>query len=159
MADRSSLPPLSRDFLRLLVSTPFLLLLAHMTELELVEDVVKIANGDDLKSAVSANTKTAESAGVKNAESAETASAESAFSPDLRSRALCRGDLFRWRHGDYTLAGDPHDPGIGVFALEADISFNCDGMCAHFNIMGCALIGCCINTQSGVMSMVVLSAT
>lgn len=117
----SSLPPLSQTFSKLLISTPFLLLLAHMTELELVEDAIKItdANLD------CADISSAGRGGVSSVNAAE--SAEPASSLELRSSALCRGEVCLWRHGNYTLAGDPCDPGLGRFCLEASISFNSEG--------------------------------
>ena len=37
--------------------------------------------------------------------------------------AMCRCDVYRWEHGDYSLAGDEGDPGMGRFSLEALLHF------------------------------------
>lgn len=46
---------------------------------------------------------------------------------EVISGALCRGDLYHWLPGDYELAGDPYDPGLGTLCLEASVCFNCEG--------------------------------
>ena len=105
-----------------MTSKPFCLLLAHMTELELVEDIIKLDPG---KSLLSKPSGTGSGMGTE-AEGKSTPGAES-DTVELKSSALCRGDLFRWCVGDYSLAGDPSDPGLGRFCLEAVCSFNCEG--------------------------------
>ena len=46
----------------------------------------------------------------------------------------CRCDLYRWQTGDYTLAADESDPGLGNYCLDAMLSFNCEGMYVHEHI-------------------------
>ena len=41
--------------------------------------------------------------------------------------ASCRGDLYHWQPGDYTLASDC-DPELGECALDAILFFGCEGM-------------------------------
>ena len=46
---------------------------------------------------------------------------------ELASNALCRGEVCRWRHGDYTLVNDPGEAGRGWACLEAGLCFNAEG--------------------------------
>ena len=93
-----------------------------MTELELVDDVIKIGdsdlNCDDVSKEGAANSAT-------DPNTAGTAT--SLPGPELSSSALCRAEVCQWHHGNYTLAGDLCDPGLGRFCLEANISFNSEG--------------------------------
>lgn len=97
-----------------------------MTELELVDDIIKIADVD-LKCADISTSSSKQSVDLAGSKHATTSSADSACSMELTSSALCRGEVCHWRHGDYALAGDPCDPGLGKFALEANIAFNSEG--------------------------------
>lgn len=42
--------------------------------------------------------------------------------------ASCRGDVYHWKPGDYTLASDS-DPEVGECALDAILYFCCEGIC------------------------------
>ena len=42
--------------------------------------------------------------------------------------ALCRCDLYCWQPGDYTLAGDESDPGLGKFCLDAMLNLCSEGI-------------------------------
>ncbi len=174
----SSYLPLTRSFMTLLLSKPFCLLLAHMTELDLAEDVIKLSTPDgqshvkpdqqdcnpldlqlhseslvrpdqqessldqqemkglvrDCSEMVTTSSGHASSQKHKNSSLSQSSSGspDSQGGPEpggleLKSSALCWGELCYWRHGDYTLAGDPTDPGLGRFCLEASICFNPEG--------------------------------
>lgn len=125
----------------LLVSKPFCLLLAHMTELELVDNTIKFNHKDittttqsdssipKLESEDKSSNGLELKSGDKSLELKSELESEDKSSNDLelKSSALCRGELCRWCPGDYTLVGDPSDPGHGRFCLEAAICFNCEG--------------------------------
>jgi len=135
MVSRSEdLLPISQEFLRLASSTPFCLLLAHMTELDLMENVIKQEptvnerneNGgcgtmeQDILTGP-ASRLSASSEGISEAEPNEVSKVE------LTSTSLCRADVYSWKHGSYVLAGDSTDPGLGRFCLELVLNFNSEG--------------------------------
>ena len=125
------LPLLCLAYLNLVTSKPFSLLLAHMTELELVENV-KLDRGKGFLSESSENEsarklKSTTEADSDSLELKSTTVKGDSDSLELKSTALCRADWFRWREGCYNLAGDPTDPGLGRFCLEAISSFNSEG--------------------------------
>ncbi len=113
ISDPTSLQPLTQSFINLLHSKPFCLLLAHLTELELADNIIKV-DQKELKE-------------IESKDSNSTLGEEQSSSLELKSSALCRGELFHWCPGDYTLAGDPTDPGLGRFCLEATLCFNSEG--------------------------------
>ena len=154
----SSYLPLTQSFMTLLLAKPFCLLLAHMTELELVQDCIKpdqqeenldeekecsevgASNGhhtslEHQNSSSSPPLKPGSPSDCRNSShqlNSRTPNCQEGLEhcggPELTSSALCRGEICCWRHGDYTLAGDPTDPGLGHFCLEACICFNPEGM-------------------------------
>lgn len=125
------LPPNCQEFLHLVSSKPFCLLLAHMTELELVENVIKPdsttygVNGD------SSNNANEPGPIATSSSSTETNDVASSSSLELSSTALCRTDFYSWQSRNYVLAGDPEDPGKGKFCLEVFLSFNSEGVICY----------------------------
>lgn len=59
---------------------------------------------------------------TSNSSKCESSSSES------RPAGLCRGDLYSWQAGSYTLAGAEDDPGLGRFCLDSIFYFCCEGM-------------------------------
>lgn len=110
MASPPSLLPLTQSYLNLMGSKPFCLLLAHMTGLDLAQDVVRV-DGQYLKEQSKKN-------------SSLQVNAEEACAVDLASSALCRGEVCCWRPGDYTLA---QGTGQERACLEAGLCFNSEG--------------------------------
>ena len=164
-------------FMNLLHSKPFCLLLAHMTDLELAENVIKINDTDlkfkecshhssgtssevdksppsvelELNTRVELESNTpvelesstpveSESNTPVESESNTPVELESNAPVELESNALCRGDLYHWCPRDYTLAGDPTDPGSGRFSLQATLCFNSEG---DFSRIGLSQAACC----------------
>lgn len=156
-------------FMNLLHSKPFCLLLAHMTDLELAENVIKINNTDlkfkecshhssgtasevdksppsvelELNTPVELESNTPvelESNTPVESESNTSVELESNAPVELESNALCQGNLYHWCPRDYTLAGDPTDPGSGRFSLQATLCFNSEG---DFSRIGLSQAACC----------------
>lgn len=137
--DTTNVPPVCRQFLQLTTSTPFCLLLAHMTELELIENMIKpmlTANKDSSKDNNSSSEAdlTSNHNYASNTDTMSTNYVESCDSNDhsevavkLTSSALCRSDVNSWDSGNYVLAKDLTDPGLGKFCLEAVLNFNLEG--------------------------------
>lgn len=104
-----------------------------MTELELVDDIIQLEDSDLNCTDVSGGASSADSATSANLAPAVSKggasfrTADSTSGLELKSSTLCRGEVCQWHHGNYTLAGDPRDPGLGRFCLEANISFNSEG--------------------------------
>ena len=134
------LPPNCRDFLHLVTSKPFCLLLAHMTELELVENMIKpesAANGVGRKRSDNVNKLETGPASGNSTESIaaqettlgmkKSSSDAHSDSLELSSSALCRSDFCSWQSGNYVFAGDSSDPGLGKFCLEMVLNFNSEG--------------------------------
>lgn len=193
IAEGSSIPVMVSSCLEFLRSEPFCRLLAHLTGLDLAEDIIRpsleqLDGPDSETSAASDETSAAESTNTvavaascsssKDGESnsnipraivnvcsrdedrnnchkavphsehsnnttpislpsledtnapssshSEDENASSALIGHSRPVANCRGDLYYWQHGDYTLASD-FDIETGEYALETALYFCCEG--------------------------------
>ena len=97
-----------------------------MTELELVDNVIKLDH-DELEKTNSTDIPVPES----ELPVPESESDKSSF--ELKSSALCRGELCHWCQGDYVLASNPTDPGLGMFSLEAVVYLNSESKNGHLH--------------------------
>ena len=130
--ENDDLLPISREFVRLASSSPFCLLLAHMTELDLIDNTIKhkpMENGSHKGNSCGTVQldNHADSADILKASSEDSSESGDVGEVELTSSSLCRAEMYLWQHGSYVLAGDPTDPGLGRFCLELVLNFNCEG--------------------------------
>ncbi len=136
MLQKKQLYPVCREFIQLVTSKPFCLLLSHMTELELVNNLIKSDNAENGVSGCSSESNGTSSqylATNTDGQNSTPSNVKSSVSDnhsdsvELTSSALCCSSVNCWHSGSYTLAGDPSDPGLGKFCLEIFLHFNCEG--------------------------------
>ncbi|XP_064387306.1 prolyl 3-hydroxylase OGFOD1-like [Halichondria panicea] len=135
------------QLLRVLTSQPFCLLLSHLTGLDLAENVIRdsadsaVVDDEGLSASPTSRDGSVgpsmlevnkingeqsfendEDGGVKDVgePSVKCTTTNSVQSENLvqNAVALCHCDVYRWCHGDYTLAGDE---GTGRFVLDAQL--------------------------------------
>lgn len=165
VAEAASLPLTTAACLKFLHSEPFCRLLAHLTGLDLAEDIIRpdlkqLEMTKEEESSATSCSNTGESSRDQETQDPESKDSQTVtFDKALKKSgkhshpiASCCGDLYLWQPGDYILAGDS-DPGMGEYALDSLLYFCCEGI----NISTHALhkissdLNYCILITSGIL--------
>lgn len=139
-ASTESVPPISTYCQKLLSSEPFCRLLAHVTGLDLAQNVVRppIVDEDDSNDSSDPDDDSGDSSrgessgdGRKVTDNLERTIAAVGDKEKNGPAAVCCVRIQQWQPGDYTLISDT-DPEIGEYALDAVVYFCCDDWCPAY---------------------------